>query len=402
MSRHTLPLETRSAMPLETRSDENDPLAAATAAVEELRSAAEQRHTAHAAEVRGLSDRIASLETRLSRPNVQTEQRNEPSAEMRAFGEFLRTGNEVELRAASSDNATSGGYFVLPTVDTAIRDVLADISPMRSLAEVVTITGDTYERFYSMGKRGAQRVAERDDRPQDTARPELIKHSYGVGEYYAAPAGTRQLLDDSPVNIASWLLRNAATDFAISEGEDFLTYDGTGGFPRGLLNYGTTNEKDFTRAWGKHQYIPAGHATAPTDANLATACINIVAALRKPYKANATWLMHSTTAARLMGITDENGRRLWAPTGNLIEGVEHPLLGYRVELDDSMPTIGAGEHPIAYGDFRQGYVIVDRHGIKTEIDRVTQKGRVIFDTYKRVGGGAGDFNAIKFVKVAAS
>lgn len=405
MTKHTSPLETRSAQPLEIRSDENDPLAAATQAVEELRSAAEQHRTAHETEVRGLTDRIAQLETRLNRPGTQQEeQRNDEDVEMRAFGEFLRTGNEAELRAASSDNATSGGYLVLPTVDTAIRDVLADISPMRSLAEVVTITGDTYERFYSMGKRGAQRVAERDDRPQDTARPELIKHSYGVGEYYAAPAATRQLLEDAPTDIASWLLRNAATDFAISEGEDFLTYDGTGGFPRGLLDYGTTNEKDFARAWGKHQYIPAGHASAPTDANLASACINIVASLRKPYKANATWLMHSTTAARLMGITDDNGRRLWAPTGNLIEGVEHPLLGYRVELDDSMPELsaGAGAHPIAFGDFRQGYVIVDRHGIKTEIDRVTQKGRVIFDTYKRVGGGAGDFNAIKFIKVAAS
>jgi HK97 family phage major capsid protein len=69
-----------------------------------------------------------------------------------------------------------------------------------------------------------------------------------------------------------------------------------------------------------------------------------------------------------------------------------------------MPDIsdGAGAHPIAFGDFRQGYVIVDRQGIQVEIDRVTQKGKVLFDTYKRVGGGAGDFNAIKFIKVAAS
>src|SRR5690606_16350894 len=168
--------------------------------------------------------------------------------------------------------------------------------------------------------------------------------------------------------------------------------------PRGLLSYGTTNQKDFTRPWGKHQYVPAGHASAPTDANLVTACIGIVAALRKPYKAGAAWLMNSTTAARLMGIVDDNGRRLWAPTGNLIEGVEHPLLGYRVEIDEGMPDISAGEHFAAFGDFSQGYVIVDRQGIRVERDVLTQKGRVLFDTYKRVGGGAGDFNAIKFLK----
>ena len=103
-----------------------------------------------------------------------------------------------------------------------------------------------------------------------------------------------------------------------------------------------------------------------------------------------------------MGITDENGRRLWAPTGNLFEGVEHPLLGYPVEIDEGMDDIGAGTHPIAFGDFRQGYVIVDRQGVRINRDELTVKGRVIFDVYKRVGGGAGDFNAIKFIKVAAS
>ncbi|MBN8921256.1 MAG: phage major capsid protein, partial [Rhizobiales bacterium] len=240
--------------------------------------------------------------------------------------------------------------------------------------------------------------------PQDTPRPELIKHSYGVSELYAAPSTTRHLLDDASVDIASWLIGGATHDFAETEGESFLRGNGNAGTPRGLLDYGTTNQKDFTRAWGKHQYIPAGHAAAPTDANLVTACINIVAALRKPYKAGATWLMNSTTAARLMGIADENGRRLWAPTGNLIEGVEHPLLGYRVEIDEGMDDIsaGAGAHPIAFGDFGQGYVIVDRQGVRINRDEITVKGRVIFDTYKRVGGGAGDFNAIKFIKVAAS
>ena len=356
--------------------------------------------------------RLTELQTRLDEFEVRSQRvpaapRNEneqAELESRALSHLIRTGSEAEIRAAGSDVGPDGGWIVLPTIDTRIRSLMTDLSPMRSLAEVVTISGDTYERFYSLGKRGAQRVSQRDDRPQDTARPELIKHSYGVGEYYAAPAATRHLLDDASIDVASWLLNNASQDFAETEGEDFLSYDGTDGFPRGLLDYGTANTKDFVRPWGKHQYIPAGHASAPTDANLVTACINIVAALRKPYKSNATWLMNSTTASRLMGINDENGRRLWAPTGNLIEGVEHPLLGYRVELDDNMPDLaeGAGAHPIAFGDFRQGYVIVDRHGVRVERDAVTQKGRVIFDTYKRVGGGAGDFNAIKFIKIAAS
>ena len=70
-------IETRSAAPLETRED--DHLAMATAAVEELRSAAEQRHAAHQTELRTANDRIAALETRLNRSGsgAQQEQRDQ-------------------------------------------------------------------------------------------------------------------------------------------------------------------------------------------------------------------------------------------------------------------------------------------------------------------------------------
>ncbi len=385
--------------------DENDPVAVVTKSLDDFKLALDGRMKAveTKANDNALKDRLDKIEAKLNRPGLETKGGNgDAEIETKALASYIRTGSDVEVKAAASDNDTQGGWMVLPTVDMSIRTLMTDLSPLRGLAEVVSISTGTYERFYSLGKRGAQRVVERDDRPQDTARPELIKHSYGVGEYYAAPAATRHLLDDTAVDIAAWLINNATHDFAETEGEDFLSYDGSNGFPKGLLTYDTTNEKDFTRAWGKFQYVPAGHASAPTDANLTAALIKLVAALRRPYKGNARFLMNSNTAVRLRTIVDGNGRYLWAPTGNLIEGIEHPLLGYRVEIDDGMPDIGAGANAIAFGDFRQGYVIVDRQGIRVTRDEVTQKGRVLFDTYKRVGGGAGDFNAIKFLKVAAA
>lgn len=390
---------------IELKGEDDDPIGIVTKALDDLTKTVDDR--IKAIEEKGLDksivDRLDKIETKLARPGT-TEQKSAPTEdiERKALAGYIRTGSDMELKAAATDNGPDGGWFVLPTVDTSIRTLLTDLSPMRSLADVVTIGGSVYERFYSLGKRGAQRVVERDDRPQDTARPELIKVSYGVGEYYAAPAATRHQIEDASIDIAGWLIENATHDFAETEGEDFLSWDGSNGFAQGLLTYGTTNEKDFTRSWGKHQHVAAGHASAPTDANLSAALIKLVAALRKPYKGNARFLMNSNTAVRLRTIVDANGRYLWAPTGNLIEGVEHPLLGYSVEIDENMPDIGADTLPIAFGDFKQGYVIVDRHGIRVERDAVTQKGRVLFDTYKRVGGGAGDFNAIKFLKIATA
>jgi len=386
------------------KGEEDDPLNIVTKSLQDLQKTVDERlkKVEGGAELKALMDRIAELEKKGNRPFTGDNKDEREAIELKALTTLLRTGQDAEIKAASSDNDPSGGYFVLPTVDLTIRALMTDLSPLRGLAEVVSISTDKYERFYSLGKRGAQWVAERDDRPQDTARPELIKHSYPVMELYAAPVTTRHLLDDAATDIASWLINNATHDFAETEGEAFLRGDGVEGKPRGLLDYGTAVEKDFTRTWGKHQYVPAGHASAPTDANLLSALIKLVASLRKPYKGNARFLMNSNTAVRLRSIVDGNGRYLWAPTGNLIEGVEHPLLGYPVEIDEGMPDIGAGEHPIAFGDFRQGYVIVDRQGVRINIDELTQKGRVVFDVYKRVGGGAGDFNAIKFLKVAAS
>lgn len=356
------------------------------------------------AEVKALSARLDAFEAKANR--LRGANNNQPGAdndnsEKKALESFMRTGSIAEVKAIASDSNIDGGYFVLPTTDLTIRNLLTDLSPMRGLAEVVSIAGSTYERFYSKGKRGARKVSERADRPQDTATPDLIKHSYGVCEYYAAPTTTRTLLEDSAIDLSAWLINNVVHDFAETEGEDFMTGDGVDNSPKGLLTYATAPEKDFAREWLKFQYVAVG-ATAPTDKQITDALIKLVATLRRPYKGNAVFLMNNNTAVRLRQIVDANGRYLWAPTGNLIEGIEHPLLGYRVEIDESMPDIGSGEHPIAFGDFRQGYVIVDRQGIRVEQDSTTQKGKIIFDSYKRLGGGAGDFNAIKFLKISAN
>ena len=400
---HVMKQALRDSVAITFKGEEDDPVSIVTKSLEDLQKKVNEElaKAPNSAEVKALADRLADLEKKANRPFRQVGETGDEQKEVerKALASYMRTGSDVEVKAAASDNNPEGGYFVLPTVDLTIRTLMTDLSPMRGLAEVVSISTDKYERFYSLGKRGAQWVSERDDRPQDTPRPELIKHSYGVAELYAAPAATRTLLDDAAVDIASWLTNNATHDFAETEGEAFMTGDGTDNSPKGLMTYPTAPEKDFARGWGKFQYVASGSALGLLTADV---MIKLVATLRRPYKGNAAFLMNSNTATFLRSLKDETGRYLWAPTGNLIEGIDHPLLGYRVEIDESMPDIAENATPIAFGDFRQGYVIVDRQGIRINRDELTQKGRIIFDVYKRVGGGAGDFNAIKFLKIAAN
>ncbi len=63
-----------------------------------------------------------------------------------------------------------------------------------------------------------------------------------------------------------------------------------------------------------------------------------------------------------------------------------------------MPAMGTGSLSMAFGDFNAAYQIVDRQGIRVIRDHLTAKPYVKFYTTKRVGGGAVNFEAVKFMK----
>lgn len=402
------------------KGDEPDPVSIVTKALDDLTKSVDERlkkletrgepdkkpdNKKDEIDVKAMADRLAELEKKANRPGGSgtgaADQQVE--AERKALASYVRTGSDLEIKQAVSSSDPDGGYFILPTVDYTIRNLLKDISPLRQLAEVVSISGNTYERFYSTAGTGAQWVGETDQRPQDTARPSLIKHSYGVMEMYAAPAGSRQLFEDASIDIASWFTTWAVNDFAVTEGTSFLLGDGVGGKPRGLATYPIVATADATRSWGEMQYLPAGHASAPTDENWAKALIKTVLTLHHKYRPGAAWLMNNNTLIRIREIMDSNKRFMFADHGNLSDSPESgTLLGYPVHIDNNMDDIGSSKFPIAFGNFRQGYTIVDRHGIRIVRDEVSTKGTILLDTYKRVGGGLGDSNAIKWIKVVAS
>ena len=75
-------------------------------------------------------------------------------------------------------------------------------------------------------------------------------------------------------------------------------------------------------------------------------------------------------------------------------------MGFPVVEAEDMPAIRAGSLSIAFGDFRRGYLVVDRAGVRVLRNPYSAKPYVLFYTTKRVGGGVQDFNAIKLLKFA--
>lgn len=326
------------------------------------------------------------------------------TAHSKAFDGFFRNGADAGLRdlevkaglRTSSD--PDGGYLVPEEMATTIDRIAGTVSVMRQLATVMPISTGTYKKLVGVGGAGAGWVGEAQPRPE-TSTPTLVEIAFNVMEIYANPAATQTLLDDARVDIAAWLGEEVSITFAEQEGAAFITGDGVLK-PRGILAYDTVANASY--AWGKLGYTASGVAAALTDAsnNGTDKLIDLYYSLKAPYRNGAAFLMSDQVMGTVRKFKDADGNYIWAPPTSAAE--MSTVLGKPVYNDDNMQAVGANAFPIAFGNFKRGYLIVDRFGIRVLRDPYTNKPWVHFYTTKRVGGGVSNFEAIKLLKVATS
>ncbi|WP_287994601.1 phage major capsid protein [Acidiphilium sp.] len=317
-----------------------------------------------------------------------------------ALDTYFRRGDATPAAVRAEMSVGSdpdGGYSVTPDMTGRIVQRVYETSPMRQVATVVTIGTDALEGFNDLDEAAASWVGEKQERG-DTGTPQLGKWSIPVHEQAAMPKVTQKLLDDSLFNIETWLSGKVADKFARSENTAFVVGDGVLK-PRGLFSYSTLATGDATRAWGNFQHIASG-TSGTLGSTPGDKLIDLVFALKAFYRNNANWMMSRAILADIRKIKDGDGSYLWQPDYTQRQG--GLLLGYGIVEAEDTPAAAANALPIAFGDFREAYTIVDRTGIRVLRDPFTQKGFIRFYTTKRVGGGAVNFEAVKFLKLATS
>lgn len=319
-----------------------------------------------------------------------------------AFNKWFRKGvdnglADLEVKAAlTTQSDPDGGFLVPKEVESTIDRVLGTVSTMRQLATVMPIGTDTYQKFVSMGGANAGWVGEEEARPE-TNTPTLRDIVITVMEMYANPFTTQKMLDDGIVDIAAWLADEVQITFSELEGAAFVSGNGVKK-PRGILAYDTVANTSWT--WGKLGFTVSGGAASFAATDPADALIDVHYSLKQGMRNGASWLMSDPTMGTVRKMKDGDGNYLWAAPNATAE--VPTILGKPVYTDDNMPAIGANAFPIAFGDFRRGYMIADRVGIRVLRDPYTNKPKVGFYTTKRVGGGVTNFEAIKLLKIAAS
>lgn len=325
----------------------------------------------------------------------------DPAAEARqALRHWMTTGQIPETRSMAITPDPSGGFLVPQDLDRTIQDQLVTVSPFRGLATVATSTTGDYEAI--VGVRGASSgwAGETSTRAQ-TDTPQFEKIRPVIGEIHARAPVTSWLLDDAAFSVEQYLADHVVTEFAMREGEAFITGNGVIQ-PRGLLTYEINALADANRPTHEIQYIPTGNGSGFPATDAADVLINLAYALAPAYRANARWIMNSNTAAVVRKFKDGDGRYMWADA--LTAGTPNLLLGYPVVMVEDMPDIAAGEHPIAFGDFRRAYRIVDKGQPRVIRDEYSRKheGLVEFFWKRRVGGCLADGQAVKLLRVAAA
>jgi HK97 family phage major capsid protein len=347
-----------------------------------------QKLTQAALAQKDMGEKLDNFETMLKRPGTGPETK-QIDFSMKSFEKWLRKGKENmapdEVKALSVSNDTSGGFLAPEEYVRELLKTVTEISPIRSVARIRSTTQKSIKMPTRSGTFAAQWVAEQGTRAETTGyttgQEELPTH-----EMYALVDISEQLLEDAVFDVEAEMSGEFAEQFAKAEGTAFVSGNAVGK-PEGILtnaSIGTTN---------------SGNASLLTADGL----ITLVHAIKSDYARNATFLFNRTTLAAIRKLKDTAGQYVFQPGMQIIAGVPNTILGYPYVETPDMPDVAANAKAVAFGDFRRGYMIVDRVSLAVLRDPFTQatSGNVRYVARRRVGGQVIMAEAIRLQVVAS-
>lgn len=305
----------------------------------------------------------------------------------------------IEEKDITVGSGAGGGFAVPEDISRTIEKLELKFSPIRRLVKVVQTGTSDYKELVNIRGANAGWVGESGSRT-GTNTSQLREVAPTMGELYAYPQASEWSLDDVFFNVEEWLATEVADAFSIQESDAVIRGNGSSK-PTGMLNSAPTTDADApygsspTRAAAVYQFLQSSSSPNELSGDL---LIDLIYALNSVYRTNAVFVMNSVTTGFIRKLKDANGVYLWAP--GLQAGQPDRLLGFQTETWEQMDDVGAGagNFPIAFGDFRRGYVLTDRVGMRITRDNVTNVGFVRFYVRRREGGIVLNNDAIKWIR----
>jgi HK97 family phage major capsid protein len=333
-----------------------------------------------------MNSRMDELETKLNRPGQGETKEADPEIERKqAFDQYLRKGIvPTDKKALVESDDTLGGYLVPNEYVNQIIKGIVEFSPLRSIASVRQTSKTDVWIPKRTGTFAATWVAETGTRSETTGLTYGLE-KIPVHEMSAVVDISMAELEDAVFNMEAEISAECAEQFGVAEGTAFISGNSVGK-PQGILTNGSIS------------HVASG------DSNYLTAegLISLFYALKSAYANNGYWVLNRSTLKAIRQLKDGMGNYLWTPNLGLNSPptiLERPY----IEATD-MPDIAAGAFPVAFGDFKRGYQIVDRVAISITRDPYTQagSGKIRFTARKRVGGQVVLPEAIQWLEIASS
>lgn len=311
------------------------------------------------------------------------------------FKDFVQTGSvNWETKALSSDAAERG--LVMPAaIGEHVKTKVDGLCPLRQLASSTTISSDSLDIVVERNCPNVGWVTEVGERGE-TDPSQLEKRRISVHELYAKLRLSQRLIDDAQIPIEDWVMERIAAQMAAVENKSFIQGDGINQ-PKGILKYAGSDIAE----WGKLQtFSTLQNGGFLDDASALEVLFKTIDSVKSEYLHNACWMMSRSAQSKLRQIKDAStGHVLWHTGTGLAGEAANTLLGYPVVISDDMPALDPSSATIsvAFGNFQQGYQIVDRQELSILRDPYSAKPYVEFYATRRVGGDVVDFDAIKLI-----
>ena len=310
-----------------------------------------------------LKERLDAVEAELSRTGGAGDVKDyHESPEFKAMEAYTKGGEgrvDKEQKALlRTDSDTEGGYLVMGEIDNMITKKIVEVSNIRSIARVRTISSKSLEVPVRNAILSAQYEgeAEQDEESISNYSNETLT---AYRQSVTVPI-TKDMLMDSSFNMEAEIFGDASEAFAKGEGANFVLGDGVKK-PYGFL---------------ADPRVVANSRNSGTSGTLdADDVILLTGDLKVGY--NPSYVMNRRTLAFLRTLKSTTGSFLWQPGMN--GPVANTINGYPYILADDMPDIASNSLSIAFGDFLRGYTIVDRTGVNVVRDEYTQKRKAIVE-----------------------
>lgn len=339
-------------------------------------------------ELVGLKDAVALLQTKGGRPG--TAQGAEPNAAKAAFMDYMMHGKDrmspESIKSLQLGDDTRGGYLVPPDFIAKIIEHKIDYSPIRQLAFVQPTSKGEVQVPRESGYIGASWVGETESHTDDDdSTYSLVLEDNKAYKMLSRVPISNDLLEDSPIDVESWIASRAALKFGISEGTAFV--NGTGSKqPEGIMVNADVDE------------VAGGAASAIAIDGM----LSIGDGIPSYYDANSTYIMSKATRTAIRKLKDSNGVYYWqAP---LTAGMPQTFNGFPIALCPDMPAVSTNSYPVAFGDFREAYMIVDSKQMTMLRDEISKADydMTVLRFKQRVGGMVVQPEAIAKLKIATS